>query len=319
MRSNWRRSAISTVRAAAAGSMPAKRSAASAGALRMLSRLPRRSCSQPSSEVRQRIATSVSWRSVRRAAWACTLPVATVATPRCSARSRRAVLRRTSPRSYGRCSSTKKRSGPKACASRAAAFGSCTARPLRAQPERQTRPSACSSTKRWADGGSERLTILAARLPGARVRLGQDPAQVRVALARLDEQRHVGAAVERHLGAGDRPHSEILRGMGELERAVDPVVVGERERGVAELGRAGGELFRQRGAVEERVRRVAVELDVRHGRCTGRERAGKGWVVARGCVSFAHGRTRSASRTSSTRSAPGTRKHAPRRCSRCRA
>ena len=32
----------------------------------MLSRLPRRSCSQPSSEVRQRIATSVSWRSVRR-------------------------------------------------------------------------------------------------------------------------------------------------------------------------------------------------------------------------------------------------------------
>ena len=42
-------------------------------------------------------------------------------------------------------------------------------------------------------GGSERLTILAARLPGARVRLGQDPAQVRVAPARLDEQRHVRA------------------------------------------------------------------------------------------------------------------------------
>ena len=38
-----------------------------------------------------------------------------------------------------------------------------------------------------AHGGSERLTILAARLPGARMRLGQDPAQVRVALARLDQ------------------------------------------------------------------------------------------------------------------------------------
>ena len=40
-------------------------------------------------------------------------------------------------------------------------------------------------------GGSKRLTVLAARLPGARVRLGEDPAQVRVAPARLDEQRHV--------------------------------------------------------------------------------------------------------------------------------
>ena len=74
----------------------------------------------------------------------------------------------------------------------------------------------------------------------------------------------MGAAGERHLGAGDRPHAELLRGVGELERAVDAVVVGERERRVAELGGTGGELFRQRGAVEERVRRVAVELDVRH-------------------------------------------------------
>ena len=72
------------------------------------------------------------------------------------------------------------------------------------------------------------------------------------------------SARERDLGAGDRPHTEVLRRLRELERAVDPVVVGERERLVAELGRPGGELLGLRGPVEERVRRVCVELDVGH-------------------------------------------------------
>ena len=70
------------------------------------------------------------------------------------------------------------------------------------------------------------------------------------------------AAVERHLRAGDRPHAERLRRVRELERAVDAVVVGERERLVSELRRARRELLRLRRAVEERVRRVRVELDV---------------------------------------------------------
>jgi len=39
----------------------------------------------------------------------------------------------------------------------------------------------------------------------------------------------------------------------ELERAVEPVVVGERERLVPQLGRLGRELFGQRGAVQERI------------------------------------------------------------------
>ena len=69
---------------------------------------------------------------------------------------------------------------------------------------------------------------------------------------------------EAHLRAGDRAHAERLRRLGELERAVDAVVVGEGERLVAELRRPGGQLFRLRGAVEERVRRVAVQLDVAH-------------------------------------------------------
>ena len=91
---------------------------------------------------------------------------------------------------------------------------------------------------------------------------GEQAAEVRVPAPRLDEQRHVRAAVERHLRAGDRPHAERLRRVRELEGAVDAVVVGERERLVPELGRAGGELLGLRRPVEERVGRVAVQLDV---------------------------------------------------------
>ena len=73
----------------------------------------------------------------------------------------------------------------------------------------------------------------------------------------------MSAAVESDLRAGDRADAERLRRVRELERAVDAVVVGERERLVAELGGPRGELLGLRGAVEERIRRVAVELDVR--------------------------------------------------------
>ena len=98
--------------------------------------------------------------------------------------------------------------------------------------------------------------------PGAGVRVGEDPAEVLVAAPALAEKRDVGVVLERDLRAGDRAQPEVLGGVGELERAVDAVVVGERERVVAELGGARGELLRQRRAVEERVRRVRVQLDV---------------------------------------------------------
>ena len=94
------------------------------------------------------------------------------------------------------------------------------------------------------------------------MRSREDAAEVHVAALDSDEQRHVSAAVERHLGAGDRPHAERLRRVRELERAVDAVVVGERECLVAELRRPRRELLGLRGAVQERVRRVAVQLDV---------------------------------------------------------
>ena len=80
--------------------------------------------------------------------------------------------------------------------------------------------------------------------PVLSVALGQETAEVRVALRRFGEERDVRAADECHLGAGDRPDPERLGGMGELERAVDPVVIGQRERRVAELGCARRQLLR---------------------------------------------------------------------------
>ena len=173
----------------------------------------------------------------RRGWCACTSPVATVADAerarrgraarRCGARRRArtaAAARRRSARGRTRAPAARRRSGRR------------TPSPWRAQPERQTSPSLSSSSSA-VERGRQRLAILRPR-PRVRVRRGQQPAEVRVAALRLDEQRHVRAAGERHLGAGDRADAERLRRVRELERAVDAVVVGERERLVAELGGA---------------------------------------------------------------------------------
>ncbi len=64
----------------------------------------------------------------------------------------------------------------------------------------------------------------------------------------------MGPSFQTELGAGDRPDAECLRRVGELERAADAVVVGERERLVTEVGGTGGELLGLRSSVEERVR-----------------------------------------------------------------
>ena len=101
--------------------------------------------------------------------------------------------------------------------------------------------------------GIERRRRQLGSIPGPGMRGGQQPAQVRVPLGGLDEQRHVRAVGQRHLRAGDRPHAEGLRRVRELERAVDPVVIGQRQGLVAELRSAGRELLGQRSAVEKRI------------------------------------------------------------------
>ncbi len=106
-----------------------------------------------------------------------------------------------------------------------------------------------------------RLSLLR---PGCRMRGRQEPAEVCVAARALHEQRHVGSVSQRHLRPGDRTDAERLRGVRELERPIDAVMVGESERLVAELGRPNRQLLGQRGAVQERVGGVRVKLGVRH-------------------------------------------------------
>ena len=119
--------------------------------------------------------------------------------------------------------------------------------------------------ERGGGRGGEQLA-LASLDAGAGVGVGEDPAEVLVAASRLAEERDVRIAFERDLGAGDRAEPEVLGGVGELERAVDAVVVGQRERVVAELGGSCRELLRQRRPVEKGIRRVRVQLDVAHRR-----------------------------------------------------
>ena len=128
--------------------------------------------------------------------------------------------------------------------------------------------------------GGEGVAIdLRARLG---VRLGQQATEVVPAGRALDQKREVKAAgaVERgrcrcdgELGADDRAHAEALARLGELHRPAEVVVVGERERLVAVLGGADRQLLRQRGAVEERVGGVGVQLDVHASRPSARTSA----------------------------------------------
>ena len=74
----------------------------------------------------------------------------------------------------------------------------------------------------------------------------------------------MGAVVERQLGARDRPDPERLQRLRHLHGAVQPVVVGQREGGVALLSGRPGQLDRMRCPVEERIGRMAVKLDVGH-------------------------------------------------------
>ena len=106
------------------------------------------------------------------------------------------------------------------------------------------------------------LDRLVDRPARVRVRAGEQVAEVAPAALVLDQQRQVPAVLEIHLRPVDRPQPERRGGLHELHRARDAVVVGERHRLVAELGRGGGQLVGERGAVQEGEGRVGVKLDV---------------------------------------------------------
>ena len=132
-----------------------------------------------------------------------------------------------------------------------------------------------------------RLAALAPRRAVTGVRVGErdDPAEVAPAARVAHEQRQVTSRVRpvrtvRHtaaitilagarraesdvdLRAVDRPHPAVRCDLRQLHRSRERVVVGQRQRRVAQLARALHQLVRQRDAVQERVRRVAVQLDV---------------------------------------------------------
>ena len=71
----------------------------------------------------------------------------------------------------------------------------------------------------------------------------------------------------------DRPQPQRVRGLRVLHRPADTVVVGQREDVVALLERRRHELLGQRGAVEERVGGVAVELGVHANTCSHARRS----------------------------------------------
>ena len=116
-----------------------------------------------------------------------------------------------------------------------------------------------------------------ALLVAAQLRLGDGAGQPVIALDSAGEDEQMGAlgvgdAVlrrgesERELGTVDRPQALILgRRLGEADRAVEPVVVGDGQRRQAQPHRLLHQGARLTGAVEEAVRRVAVQLGVRDG------------------------------------------------------
>ena len=82
--------------------------------------------------------------------------------------------------------------------------------------------------------------------PGTgQVGMGDEPREVGVAGRGLGQQRQVRAVGHRQLGAGDWLDAGPARCLGELHRAVQPIVVGQGQRAVAELDPALDQVDRQ--------------------------------------------------------------------------
>ena len=136
------------------------------------------------------------------------------------------------------------------------------------------------------------------------VRPGDEPAQVRVPRRALRQHRDVAVGRfrrpshgnvsgggerrgEGEFGARDRLESVGAGELRELHRAVEPVVIGERERGIAQFERARRQFLGPRRPIEKRVGGVRVQLDVvdgGHGLLRLQEPAIQHQIVVRGEV-----------------------------------
>ena len=259
MRSNVSVSASRPDSAIASG-WSAKRAAIACGLVSTCAWLPRRSGSEASSVVCSRIATNASCRYARSGACAWTLPVATVGDAEPLGEPRQAAVQR---------AVVARERALQLDAKGVAAEGAQQA------PHRRLVADAAARAAAEADeAGMVRLDVVErhGRLraialgPLARVgmRARQQVAEAAPAGRVADEQREMTPVGERDLRPVDRPQAERLGRLRELHRARQRVVVGERERRVAAVDGGRHELLGLRGAVEERVGGVAVQLGVRH-------------------------------------------------------
>jgi hypothetical protein len=136
--------------------------------------------------------------------------------------------------------------------------------------DRQQRPEHAAAPGRVARVGMSAREQATEVAPAGGV-ADQQRDVVRPALVVLAVEDRAVALLARRVGvdevdlrAVDRPEPQRRGGLRELHRPRDAVVVGQRERLVAAVERRGDQLLRQRGAVQEREGRMAVELDVRH-------------------------------------------------------
>jgi hypothetical protein len=96
------------------------------------------------------------------------------------------------------------------------------------------------------------------------VRLADEAAQVGVAGGGFGEESDVVISPQRDFRARDRLESPMPGLLSELHGAVEPVVIGEGQSGIAQLLGAQDQLLRVGGAVQEREAGMAVEFDVGH-------------------------------------------------------
>ena len=246
-----------TVSATASG-YSGKRAAIASGGASTCAKLPRRSGSDASSDVWLRRATNASCSGARSRACTWTLPVATVATFRRAARSASARLRARSCAQERPLQLDAQMVGPEGGqqlaqrglvvypVGRAAAQADEPGGALGHRGERQLRrhvdpPHARADQRLVAPSPlPARLAVLQAlvdRPACVRVRPREQVTEVPPALLGLDQQREMAAVIEVDLRAVDRPHAERRGRLGELHRAGDAVVVGERHGLVTELRR----------------------------------------------------------------------------------
>ncbi len=124
----------------------------------------------------------------------------------------------------------------------------------------------------------ERVKVVArlALFTTGQMRRGQLPGQPSISLRAAGQHqqvrpRRIGLlgschVAQRQLSAEHRPHVQFLGGLGEPHHPVEPVVIGQRDGPQIEAGGLLDEFLRCAGAVEEAVRRMRVQLGIRHRR-----------------------------------------------------